>query len=109
MKNKGDLPCMVIVYFGLKALMRLENSFFDQDPVIRKAAHVEICDFVDKCFCSDYEYSQNLHVVHEECKTCTTIQEMLKEADPQMLRDCRSETMRIVLGGKVLQCKVCSD
>ncbi len=77
--------------------------------MIRKAAHDEICDFVDTCFCSDYEYRQNLHVVHEECKTCTTIQEMLEEADPQMLRDCRSETMRMVLGGKVLQCKVCSD
>ncbi len=25
-----------------------------------------------------------------------------------MLRDCKSETMRMVLGGKVLQCKVCS-
>jgi hypothetical protein len=34
---------------------------------------------------------------------------MLEEADPQTLRDCRSETMRMVLGGKVLQCKVCSD
>ncbi len=107
MKNKGDLSCMVIVYFGLKALMRLDNSF-DQDPLIRKAAHDEICDFVDKCLCSDYEYSQNLHVVHEECTTCTTMQEMFDEAKPQMLRDCRSESKRMLLGGKVLQCKVCS-
>ncbi len=87
--------------------MRLDNSF-DQDPLIRKAAHDEICDFVDKCLCSDYEYSQNLHVVHEEFKACTTKHEMCDEAEQQMFRDCRNESMGMVLGGKVLKYKVCS-
>ena len=76
--------------------------------MIRQATCDEICDYVDNCFCSDYEYSQNLHVVHEECKACTTIQEMFNEAKPQILRDCRSESERMVLEGKVLRCKVCS-
>ncbi len=70
-------------------------------------AHDEICDGVDKCLYSDYEDSQDLHVIHEECKTCITIQEMFEEAQPQILRYCRSESKRMVLGGKVLQCKVC--
>ena len=33
----------------------IRELFFDRDPLIRKAARDEICDFVDKCFCSDYE------------------------------------------------------
>ncbi len=33
---------------------------------------------------------------------------MFDESEPQILRDCMSESMRMSLGGKVLQCKVCS-
>lgn len=35
--------------------MKSGNSFFDQDPLKRQAACDEICDYVNKCFCSNYE------------------------------------------------------
>ena len=35
------------------------------------------------------------------------MQEMCDEAEPQTLRDCRSLSKKMVLGGKLLQCKVC--
>ncbi len=47
-------------------------------------------------------------MIHEECMTCITIEEMFDEAEPQMLRNCRSKSKKMVLGGNVLRCKVCS-
>ena len=72
----------------------IRELFFDQDPLI--------CNHIDTCFCSEYEYIQNLHVIHEECKTCTTIQEMFDKAEPQMLRDWRR-------GSWHLYCKLLSN
>ncbi len=63
----------------------IKELIFDQVPLINLVAHDEIIDFVDKFFCSSYEYIQNIHVIHEECKACTTIQEMFDEAEPQIL------------------------
>ena len=47
-------------------------------------------------------------MIHEECKTCTKIQEMIDESGSQILRYFRNESKGMVLGGKVLHCKVCS-
>jgi len=37
-------------------------------------------------------------VIHEACGACKTIQEMFKETDPQTLRDCWNENLRMELG-----------
>ena len=64
----------------------IRELFFDEDVMKRQAARDEMCTYVDKCFCSDYEYNSNLQVIHEACGACRTIQEMFEEADPQTLR-----------------------
>ncbi len=74
-----------------------------------QAARDEMCTYVDKCFCSDYEYNSNLQVIHEACGACGTIQEMFEETDPQTLRDCWNENLKMELGGKVLKYKCCTE
>ena len=48
----------------------IKELIFDQNSLINQVAHEEIFDFVDKFFCSSYEYIQNIHAIHEECKEC---------------------------------------
>jgi hypothetical protein len=76
----------------------IRELFFDEDPMKQQAARDEMCMYVDQCFCSDYEYNSNLRVIHEACGACKTIQEMFEETDPQTLRDCRNENLRMELG-----------
>lgn len=48
-------------------------------------------------------------MIHEACGACGTIQEMFEETDLQTLRDCQNENLRMELGGKVLNCKYCTE
>ncbi len=40
---------------------------------------------------------------YDECTTCTKIEEMYDEAEPQILRDYRSDSLLMALGGKMLK------
>ena len=51
---------------SIKGFDEIRELFFDEDPLRRQAAHNEICDYIDKCFCSDYEYMRNLNEIHED-------------------------------------------
>ena len=44
----------------IKKFDEIRDLLFDEDPLKCKAACNETCNYVDKCFCSDYEYSSTL-------------------------------------------------
>ena len=66
----------------MESFLEIRELFFDQNPLRRQEACHEICDYIDEWFCSDYEFSQNQHVIHKEYKACTTTQEMFDESEP---------------------------
>jgi hypothetical protein len=66
----------------------------------RRAAGDEIFDYVNECFCSDYENS--LEVFHDDCEVCATTEEMFEGVETQKLGDCQNEKQRMESGGKVL-------
>ena len=56
-----------------------KKSVFYEDPLKKQDACNEICDYVNKLFCSDYEHSQSIEVLHEECEACATIGKIFEE------------------------------
>ncbi len=66
-------------------------------------------DLLTDIFCSDYEYSSTLEVVHKECQQKACILDMSQEVDAQTLRDCRAESHCMELKGQVMKCRYCAE
>ena len=80
---------------------------FDQDPDKRQRSREELEKFVDTHFCSNYEYSSDLEVTHNQCHKIGKIVDMFEEVEDQKLRDCRSELLRLSVRGRFSNAEKC--
>jgi hypothetical protein len=94
--------------FWLRGFDKVRDSLFEQDPDKRQRSREEMEKFVDKHFCSNYEYSSDLEVTHNQCHKIGKIVDVFEEVDDQNLRDCRSESLRLECQGKI-QCMFCKE
>jgi hypothetical protein len=104
-QDRGTLHAHILVW--LKNFVEVMRLVFHSDADIRESARETLRCFVDRHFQSDYDYGQDVEVVHEECGECGTIEEMFSEVDLQDLRDCRHKDLSHKFEGKILKCKHC--
>jgi hypothetical protein len=93
----------------IKKISRIRDALFHPDPEIQETAREDMKNYVDYVFCSDYDYDQNLPVIHEECEKCLPVCELFEEIDDkQEMRDARNKNFCDEIEGKILRCKFCS-
>ena len=94
----------------IKNFSKVREALFHEDERICEEARDIMKKYVDSVFCSDYDYSSSLPVIHEECESCFPVNDLFEETDDlQELRDARNKHFCLDIEGKILKCKCCGS
>lgn len=106
-QNRGTLHGHILIW--VENFAEVCNLLYSSNEEVRQSAREALKSFVDNHFSSDYNYDNELEVVHKECGRRGTISELFEEAPAQDIRDCRDKDLCQDLNGKILCCKFCSN
>ena len=87
---------------------KLQDDLFSSDPESREYARNRLKKYMEKTFCSDYQYSNELAVTHPKCNATGEMNDVVYEHDDQVLRDCRFKEKCKEVKGEVMACSYCA-
>ena len=92
----------------LKYFDEMRELLFHNDQEIQERARDIIRQYIDRHFCSDYDYDESMPVIHEECQQCLSLNEIFIETDNlQMIRDGRHKLHSKAVKGEIITCTSC--
>lgn len=105
-QGRTTLHAHILVW--IKGFDKIREKLFHSNVTIREEAREKMRNIVDATFCSDYEYDEELPVIHEECNSSGPFRQMFNQiSDLQVLRDGRNKMLASEVQGKVLECSHC--
>ena len=92
----------------LKYFDKMRDLLFHCNEEIQERARDIMRQYIDRHFCSDYNYDKSMPVIHEECQQCLPLDELFSETDNlQTIRDGRHKLHASAVKGQIIKCSSC--
>ena len=103
-QGRGTLHGHFLIW--IKHFNQIWSNLFSEDLDMRDHSREMLRRYIDKIFCSDYNFDQSLPVIHEGHEECQadSIENLFLPSDLQTYRDARSKSLASDIEGKVAQC-----
>jgi hypothetical protein len=87
---------------------KLRKDLFSSDDEVRENAKSRVKEYIEKTFCSDYQYSYHLDITHTICNTTAKASDLACQCEDQVLRDsCFKEKCKETKG-EIMTCSFCT-
>jgi hypothetical protein len=94
----------------IKNFSEVISNLFHSNTVTREEARAKLSKYVEKVFCSDYEYNESLEITHQSCQASLPLSDLFIESNnKQVLRDARHKEGSVEIQGNIMKCSQCDS